>query len=81
TFECLRACKRAMAMGGTATAVANGANEEAVRLFLERKIGFLDIGRIVYNSLDEIKCGDITSLDDVLDADTAAREYVKRTVK
>lgn len=81
TFECLRACKRAMAMGGTATAVANGANEEAVRLFLDRKIGFLDIGRIVYNSLDEVKTCEITSLDDVLEADAAAREYVKRTVK
>ena len=76
TFRCLKACKRAMALGGTATAIANGANEEAVRLFLDGRIRFLDIGEIVDGSLDNISHKEISTLDDVLEADRAAREYV-----
>ncbi len=77
TFKCLRACKRAMSVGGTATAIANGANEEAVRLFLDRKISFTDIGDIVWDSLDAVGARQITCLDDVLTADKAARDFVK----
>ena len=77
TFKCLKACKKAMSLGGTATAIANGANEEAVTMFLNRKIRFLDIGNIVQRAVDRIKPCDITSLDDVLAADTAAREFVR----
>ncbi len=76
TFRCLKACKRAMSLGGTATAIVNGANEEAVRLFLGEKIGFLDIGEIVESSLDSVAAKEIASLEDVLAADRAAREYV-----
>ncbi len=47
TFRCLAACKKAIKKGGLGPCAANGANEEAVRLFLEDKIGFLDIGRLV----------------------------------
>ena len=47
TFRCLAACKKAIRKGGLAPCAANGANEEAVRLFLQDKIGFLDIGRLV----------------------------------
>ncbi len=76
TFKCLKACKRAIAIGGTATAVANGANEEAVKYFLNKKIGFLDIGEIVSDALDNIKITEISSLDDILSADKNARQYV-----
>ena len=51
TFKCLRACKKSMELGGTAPALANGANEAAVRLFLERKISFTDIGDLVWDSM------------------------------
>ena len=44
TFRCLAACKKAIKKGGLGPCAANGANEEAVKLFLEDKIGFLDIG-------------------------------------
>ena len=47
TFRCLAACKKAIKKGGLGPCAANGANEEAVKLFLEDKIGFLDIGRLV----------------------------------
>lgn len=81
TFKCLRACKRAMQLGGTATAVANGANEAAVRLFLNREITFTEIGDLVWNSLDAVKTKQTESLQDVLDADLAAREFVNNSVK
>lgn len=81
TFKCLRACRRAMELGGTATAVANGANEAAVRLFLDRKITFTEIGDLVWDSLDSVTVKQDYSLQDVLDADLAARDFVSRAVK
>lgn len=49
TFDCLRACIKAVTIGGNLPAAVNGANEEAVAAFLEGRIDFLDIGRIVMN--------------------------------
>lgn len=76
TFDCLRACIKAAQIGGTAPAIVNGANEEAVRLFINGKIGFLDIGRAVTKALECIPSQEVTCLDDVLDADKKAREFV-----
>lgn len=80
TFRCLSACKEAIKKGGTATAIVNGANEEAVRRFLNRETGFLDIGKIVSASLDAVQSKEITKLDDVLEADAAAREFAAKKV-
>lgn len=76
TFKCLRACKKALSFGGVATAVANGANEEANRLFREGKITFLEIGDLVMGAIDNIDNFEPTCVDDVLKADKLAREYV-----
>ena len=76
TFECLRACKKALDMGGVATAVANGANEEANRLFREGSIAFLDIGNLVMGAVECIKNFDPQTVEDVLKADNLARQYV-----
>lgn len=76
TFDCLRACIKAARIGGTAPAIVNGANEEAVRLFINGKIGFLGIGRAVTKALECIPSQEVTCLDDVLDADKKAREFV-----
>ncbi|MBR6102306.1 MAG: 1-deoxy-D-xylulose-5-phosphate reductoisomerase [Ruminococcus sp.] len=75
TFECLAACIRAITVGGTMPAMVNGANEVAVAAFLEGKIGFLDIGRIVSGVLNDLDPAPVTCLQDVLEADRAAREY------
>ena len=80
TFKCLRACKKSMELGGTAPVLANGANEEAVRLFLERKISFTDIGDLVWDSMSAVNIKSIDSLQDVLDADAAAREFVRSSI-
>lgn len=81
TFKCLRACKKALSMGGAATAIANGANEEANRLFREGKITFLDIGELVMGAIENINNFEPKSVDDVLKADSLARQYVLDKVK
>lgn len=81
TFKCLNACKKALSMGGAATAIANGANEEANMLFRHGKISFLDIGELVSGAVDNIKNFEPKTVDDVLSADKLARQYVLENVK
>lgn len=76
TFKCLSACKKALMMGGVATAIANGANEAANLLFRNRKISFLDIGELVNGAIDSIDNFEPNTVDDVLRADALARQYV-----
>ena len=80
TFKCLNACKKALAIGGASTAIANGANEEANMLFRNGKISFLDIGELVCGAVDQIQSFELKSVDDVLKADRLAREYVKNNI-
>ena len=76
TFRCLAACKKAIGKGGLGPCAANGANEEAVRLFLEGKIGFLEIGRLVEAVVDSDRFGGGYSLADVYECDRMARAFV-----
>ena len=80
TFKCLNACKTALKMGGAATAIANGANEEANMLFRNGKIKFLDIGELVCGAVESVKNFVPSSVDDVISADSLARQYVKEKV-
>lgn len=80
TFKCLRACKKALELGGVATAVANGANEEANRMFREGKITFLEIGDLVMGAIDSVNNYEPVTIEDVLNADLLARQYVKDKV-
>ena len=77
TFRCLAACKKAIKKGGLGPCAANGANEEAVKLFLEDKIGFLDIGRLVEAVVDSDRFGGDYTLSDVYECDRMAREFVR----
>ena len=80
TFRCINVCKNAIAAGGLRPAAANGANEESVRLFLNGKIKFTDIA--VLNRAAMEACPQVAdyTLDDVLQADRAARDYVIEAV-
>ena len=80
TFKCLNACKTALKMGGAATAIANGANEEANMLFRNGKIKFLDIGELVCGAVESVKNFVPSSVDDVIKADSLARQFVKEKV-
>ena len=75
-FPCLGLAIGAARTGGTATAVLNGANEAAVGLFLERKIGFMDIPRLVERALSQVAPVYGGGLAEILDADRAARDAV-----
>lgn len=76
TFTCLSQCIRAIQQGELAPVAANGANEMAVELFLNRKIKFLQIGELVKEAVDAVSKNKITSVNDILEADKAAREFV-----
>jgi 1-deoxy-D-xylulose-5-phosphate reductoisomerase len=75
-FPCLRLAEEAATEGGTACAILNGANEEAVRLFLEGRAGFHDIPRLVSRARAAVGVVQSPSLEDILAADRAAREIV-----
>lgn len=76
TFNCLQICIDAIKRGGLKPAAANGANEEAVALFLNGKIKFLDIPRLVGLAVDSQPDVQSYTLDDVFEADKRAREVV-----
>jgi 1-deoxy-D-xylulose-5-phosphate reductoisomerase len=77
-FPCLRLAYEALAIGGRAPAALNAANEIAVARFLEGKIGFTDIAKLIEAVLHAHERGPIEDLQDVLEADRAARECAER---
>ena len=77
TFRMLALAFKASKIGGTMTAVLNGANEEAVSAFLKDKCGFLDIADMVEGAMNNHKVVKNPTLNDIFDADMEAREFVK----
>ena len=75
-FPCLGLAEEAATEGGTACAILNCANEEAVRLFLADKIGFHDIARLVAEARTKVPAVQCPTLEDILEADRAARQVV-----
>ncbi len=72
-FPCLRLAYEALEMGGTATALLNGADEAAVTRFLNGEIEFLDIARIIESALADFQPSPATTLDLVMEADAIGR--------
>ena len=75
-FPCLALARQCARTGGTACAIMNGANEEAVGLFLRQEIGFNDIARRVEDALCRVEVKYTPSLEDILEADRLARAAV-----
>ena len=75
-FRCLKIARECAKAGGTATAILNAANEEAVLQFLRGDIGFNDIHRKVERALDAVAVKYQPSLSDILEADRLARAAV-----
>lgn len=73
-FPCLRLAREAAQVGGTAPAILNAANEVAVEAFLQRRIRFTDIPRMIESVLDRQASQAVQALDMVLAADLQARE-------
>jgi 1-deoxy-D-xylulose-5-phosphate reductoisomerase len=77
-FPSLRLAREALAAGGTAPTVLNGANEIAVAAFLDGHLGFLEIARVVEETLSKIAVSSVTNLADVAAADGAARAIARQ---
>ena len=76
-FPCLALARECAKIGGTACPVMNGANEEAVAMFLNDEIGFYDIYDLVRGAVDAVPFIQNPTLEQILEADRLAREYVR----
>ena len=81
TFKCIDVCRNAIEMGGLHPAAANGANEESVKYFLQGKIKFTDIAYLNNEAMLNASDKKDFTLDDVLETDRKAREYVIEAIK
>lgn len=77
-FPCLALAYRCAEKGGTACPAMNGANEEAVAMFLRDEIGFYDIYDLVSRAIEVVPFCQDPSLEQILEADRLAREAVRR---
>jgi len=76
-FPCLALARECAKAGGTACPVMNGANEEAVAMFLNDEIGFYDIYELVSGAVSAVPFIQNPTLEQILEADRLAREYVR----
>lgn len=80
-FPCLSYAYDAIKAGGTMPCVLNASNEVAVNAFLEGRIGFNAISRVVRKTVDSYKAGGTATLEDIMDADRWSREAAEKCVK
>jgi len=80
-FQSLRLAKSALMEGGTMPAVLNASNEIAVQAFLNKKIKFTDIMRIVEKTMQDHNSRSAKTIDDIFDADSWARAYARTITK
>ena len=79
-FPCISLAYRAIEKGGTAPAVLNAADEVAVEAFLERRIAFSDIPKLIDATLEAHRVEPADSLQAIVSADKWAREFVVAAV-
>ena len=79
-FPALRLAREAGEVGGSAPAVLNAANEEAVAAFVDRKIGFTQIPEVVESTLKALKSSKSPSLEEILESDRWARDYSRSII-
>ena len=80
-FPCLALAYKCAAMGGTACPAMNGANEEAVAMYLRDEIGFYDIYRLVSSAVDAVPFIQNPTLEEILESDRLARLAVRKLAK
>ena len=81
TFPCLRLAMDCAEKGGNLCAAMNGANEEAVGLYLQDKIGFYDIYNLVSGAVEAAEFIESPTLEQILETDKLARQYVHANIK
>jgi 1-deoxy-D-xylulose-5-phosphate reductoisomerase len=80
-FPCLSLAYRALRSGQSFPVVLNAANEIAVEAFLDRKLGFMGIPRVIKKALDAHEAETVSTLQTVRRIDHWAREYARSTVR
>ncbi len=76
SFPCLALARECAKKGGNACAVMNGANEAAVALFLKNQIGFYEIYELVRGAVEQVPFIQSPDLEEILESDRLARQYV-----
>ena len=80
-FPCLRLCYEAIRMGGTASIILNAANEMAVTAFLDNKIAYTDISKLIEQTLESMAIDqDVSTIENILAADDQARNIVNEFI-
>ena len=79
-FPCLKLARDCAGRGGNSCAAMNGANEEAVALYLDDKISFYDIYRLVSQAVQEVPFVENPTLEEILEADRLARIFVHNQI-
>jgi 1-deoxy-D-xylulose-5-phosphate reductoisomerase len=80
-FPCLQLAYDALAAGGTAPALLNAANEVAVAAFLEERLGFRQIHRVIAAVMNEVPHTAASSIEAVMAQDALARAAAERHIK
>jgi 1-deoxy-D-xylulose-5-phosphate reductoisomerase len=80
-YPCLALARDAWHQGGTSMAVLNAANEVAVEHFLNKRIKFTEIPRLINNVLEQATTGPADKLEEILQADSIARSLARELVK
>ena len=81
TFPCLALARKCAKLGGTACPAMNGANEEAVAMYLNDEIGFYDIYELVSKAVDAVPYIQNPTLEQILETDSLARQAVRHMAK
>ena len=79
-FPCIALAYRALRAGGTLPAAMNAANEEAVQAFIEERIAFSDIPRVIEDVMNQHQTVAVMDLESVLEADNGAREMARSVI-
>ena len=79
-YPCLGLARAALRAGGVAPGIFNAANEIAVDAFVEERIKFVEIAKIVEKTLELIENGEPVAIEEVLEYDTRARNVASELV-
>lgn len=78
TFQCLKLCYETLKLGGNVPTILNSANEMAVNLFLNKKIGFLQIEEIIRYSLDSVERKYNLDIETILETEKKVIEIISK---
>jgi 1-deoxy-D-xylulose-5-phosphate reductoisomerase len=79
-FPCLRLAYDALSEGGSAPAILNAANEMAVEAFLDRRIGFRQIDKLIAQVMDKLPRHELTDIAALLEQDRSARALASELI-